>query len=569
MGTAIVHSDEPTKRDRLNRTQYAEALARVAESCDTPFVIGLYGGWGVGKTTLMRLIEVELIKEKVRTVWFDPWRHQFDEQPALALLHTLVDTFQLEEEGKKILVTIAAAFGSMLLKVSTSLSLKDIDALGKRFEQEQFRVREARVRLQRHFAKIISKIQGPEQKRIVFFIDDLDRCLPAHAVSVLEALKLYLNLPGCVYCLGLDRHVLERSINQHYKDIDLSELKYLDKIIQLPFTIPPIAPDSMEDFVESLLSEDLRGSKDLLVAGLGRNPREVKRFINTLGLNHQLARQLKISDYDPKILALVLLVQDRSPGLFGVIARQPSILAKLKKEEEDTRTIREDFLARDERLREAILRVDIHEETELDPYIYLTEVADVRSEEEGRETGRDVNLETVIRLHGLWLESEGTDGERANLQGLDLSEASLVGVNLSRAFLNGAILQKATLSDSMLHEIQLNGACLVEADLRNADLEKSYLTEADLRRCRMEGANLSGTRMIGANLRRCSLAGALFRETDVRGADLQAADMRGAVGLTEDQLASTLTSAGTILPDGSMGPFRRGSRAHLPQRRGG
>ena len=47
---AIVHHDEPTSQDRLNRKQYAEALARLAESCNTPLVIGLYGTWGIGKT---------------------------------------------------------------------------------------------------------------------------------------------------------------------------------------------------------------------------------------------------------------------------------------------------------------------------------------------------------------------------------------------------------------------------------------------------------------------------------------------------------------------------------------
>src|SRR5947209_6837947 len=112
-----IHNDEATDVDKLNREQYAEAFARLAESCDTPLVIGLYGSWGMGKTSLMKLIERKLNPEKSRPVWFDPWQHQFDESPALALLHTMVDTFNMRNEAKKLMTVIAAAFGSLFLKV--------------------------------------------------------------------------------------------------------------------------------------------------------------------------------------------------------------------------------------------------------------------------------------------------------------------------------------------------------------------------------------------------------------------------------------------------------------------
>ena len=69
---------------------------------------------------------------------------------------------------------------------------------------------------------------------------------PPETLALLEALKLYLNLDGCVYFLGVDREALERSVRYHYKDTEISETSYLDKIVQLPFTIPPVAPESMD-----------------------------------------------------------------------------------------------------------------------------------------------------------------------------------------------------------------------------------------------------------------------------------------------------------------------------------
>lgn len=76
-------SDEPTRKDQLNRDAYAKALAELATSSQTPLVVGIYGKWGTGKTTLMQLIEDSLNVERTRPVWFDPWQHQFDETPVL------------------------------------------------------------------------------------------------------------------------------------------------------------------------------------------------------------------------------------------------------------------------------------------------------------------------------------------------------------------------------------------------------------------------------------------------------------------------------------------------------
>ena len=150
-------------------------------------VIGLYGTWGVGKTSLMLQIREKLEANHVLTVWFDAWQHQFDDSPALALMHTVVDTFGLKtkREVKKLLGTIAGAFGSVLLNATTGLKLMDLWKLGERIEEEQFEVREARARLHHHFRELIEKAQGEPKRRIAFFIDDLDRCMPPQTLSML------------------------------------------------------------------------------------------------------------------------------------------------------------------------------------------------------------------------------------------------------------------------------------------------------------------------------------------------------------------------------------------------
>jgi predicted KAP-like P-loop ATPase len=115
MDGPTVRNDEPTSEDELNREQFASGFARLAETCETPLVIGLYGTWGMGKTSLMKLIEKSLDAEKTRSVWFNPWLHQFDESPAVALMQTIVHELELSDGAKDTAIKIARAIGSGLL----------------------------------------------------------------------------------------------------------------------------------------------------------------------------------------------------------------------------------------------------------------------------------------------------------------------------------------------------------------------------------------------------------------------------------------------------------------------
>lgn len=502
--TGTIHNDEPTAVDRLNREQYAEAFARVAETCDTPLVIGLYGTWGVGKTSLMKLIKSKLDPQKAKSVWFDPWQHQFDENPALSLVHTVVETagLAMDEEVKKLLTVIGAALGSLVLKATVNLKPEDLQKFGEQYEQERFLTREKQVRLQKRFEELVQKavpkmLNG--NGRLVFFIDDLDRCTPGTVLRLLEALKLYLNLSSCVYFLGVDRESLEESIRLQYKEIKLNQVSYLDKIVQLPFDIPPITPECMEDFVAPLLGEELQGCKHILVQGLGDNPRQIKRFINTLTLCHALAKNLSIPEYDPCLLALILLIRAKSPSLYAALGSEPDVLRRLTvalapEEIEDHKALNEKYLGGNEALARALKGVRIPGTSLPGGYVFLTKAARVQAEDRSDRTIGGEPLEKILTDHQLWLSSDGKKGSRADLKGADLSRAdlstedlrnaSLSGVNLGRANLYRADLRDSNLRDANLVGAYMKGVKLSRANLYHADLKDADLEDADLRDAR-------------------------------------------------------------------------------------
>ncbi len=147
-----------------------------------------------------------------------------------------------------------------------------------------------------HFADSFDRVVGKylNGRRLVVFIDDLDRCLPEKAVQVLEGIKLFLGAKNTVFVLGVDLPVLAKGIEIYYAQqgfedsqkegagaVMVNGMRYLEKIVQFPFHIPPV---EMQDMAGSKLVNDLCASKEdrpwleIGLHGFGGNPRAIKRF---------------------------------------------------------------------------------------------------------------------------------------------------------------------------------------------------------------------------------------------------------------------------------------------------
>ncbi|MBM7772129.1 ribosomal protein L7/L12 [Actinokineospora baliensis] len=369
-----IRNDEPASVDSLDRAKMARALASAVRVCGTPLVVGVYGSWGTGKTSLMRLVEQDLVQDPdYYTVWFDSWQHQFDDNPAIGLLHTMVTQLGLgdDEEAQLLLTSVAGAFTDLTQWVQPVVDTSaQLDQLRKRFLEERFAAREQQILLRQHLTKLLSKATKGGAIRLTFFIDDLDRCLPEYILKTLEALKLFLNLPDCVFVLGVDRDALESTIRTRYGDEGISE-HYLDKIVQVPFALPPITRSAADRFVRSLLPADLADLTEHIVAGLDANPRGLKRFVNSFILNNELAKQIFDGrPYDPEVLAYLLIVQYRWPAFYKEIADSRQALVA-NGPDKTVNKINDISVAK---LAELVRR----DGAALDGYIYLSEVVSVR-----------------------------------------------------------------------------------------------------------------------------------------------------------------------------------------------
>jgi len=300
---------------------FAATLARLVASVDThtPLTIGINGAWGSGKTSLLWCVKDMLDHPRgadgkgshrfaageegkfreCKTVWFNAWKYANEEELALAMLRITVQSMYASDNITKIAVNILdpykkrqSTINSILNWLSLRTPLGDIKF---NFNQSKsIPLADSMAGLERLMApwlhrKLFARRVNPLQAVLIFFIDDLDRCLPTKVVQVLEAIQLFLDIPGCIFFIGADTYIIQNAIERYYQDIGItgeSAKDYLEKIIQLRFDLPLIADVAMENYLRAQKKVDkaMLNRWRALIAAAEVNPRRVKSVINDLNL---------------------------------------------------------------------------------------------------------------------------------------------------------------------------------------------------------------------------------------------------------------------------------------------
>ena len=327
--------DNPSDHPALGFEAYASALKRIIEVSDPQFSVGIFGGWGSGKTTLMRTIEKQL-SDQIVSVWFNAWRYEKEEHLIIPLLDILRDELVAWAKRAEADSTTDSSFSDRAIKaastiakaaraISTDMIIKsaisplpegpggNLDANKavadwREGDSEKDRKDAESPQSPYHVSfkalyESLTEFTRCGKQRIVVFIDDLDRCLPSNALQVLESIKLFFDLEGFVFVVGLDQEIIEASIDSKYRFSDVTShpqnaptirgADYIRKIFQVPFNLPAVSPAQLDAYLSEIFSayetEDeeldsllrrVRPHLDFLVGDSGVNPREIKRYIN-------------------------------------------------------------------------------------------------------------------------------------------------------------------------------------------------------------------------------------------------------------------------------------------------
>lgn len=420
--------DEVEKeKDKIGYEPYIEALTKTIVECNTPLTIGLHGVWGKGKSSTMWLIKKELDKnyKNVVTVFYNPWEYQFDVRPVVSLLHAIRRGITDSTWHKGKISAVPDAFEKVIGIVSHIITKGTaLDAVSKtreliaENELKNLSYSTEGETIKELFEAAVSKLIGKKDRRVIIFIDDLDRCLPEYALKILEAIKLYFSVEHCVFVIGVEKGMIEKAIRMHYKlgkgDEFFTGRDYLEKIIQLPYNLPDMGSKGVETLLNELLKDINNLFKNdmekkeciaLIKKGIDPIPRTVKRFINSMILQRNIADRIKFKFDMRKAVKLHLVyyinerLSMRANELWGLQEELKS--EKSKKEIGKESTPKEVYgLTEDEWNRlQYIMKVKplFKSEEEINKYLQVFYPEELKAEEKTREKEREKEVEQRIK----------------------------------------------------------------------------------------------------------------------------------------------------------------------------
>lgn len=306
-------ADIETEVDMLNFVVVANTAAElIKESNDEPLSIGVSGGWGVGKSSLVKMIKASLVdaekniddkKKKYIFIDFNAWLYQGYEEAKMALLQVVADQLLQEAKNRETVVEKAlnfvkrikwlkaiqyaypiarnAAIGSAIggpiggiagagiamIETRTLPSAEEFKETSSNLEvvskevgqlvsdKEDTNLPKEIDGLRKIFAEILTDLDI----RLVVVVDDLDRCLPHTAISTLEAMRLLLFMPRSSFIIAADEEMIRSAVRVHFGELQITDslvTSYFDKLIQVPLRVPRLGTNEVKAYL-SLLFGDL------------------------------------------------------------------------------------------------------------------------------------------------------------------------------------------------------------------------------------------------------------------------------------------------------------------------
>jgi hypothetical protein len=397
-------NDEPITdvddQDLLGRRQLLNEVKHAISQGTPPQVFGIHGDWGSGKTSFLRQVRYELTGERVlgpheevtddeqkkadkyaaehphiTAIWFEAWRYQNESAPIVALLHEIRSqmTWRSHAAAKttqavKKYSAVAIRGGLLQMEQVTKMigfQASKVQEAGETWEREHLAVAlpsdQIRALLDEVLGQLLPETGKRDKKwdanrRLVVFIDDLDRCEPETAFRLLEGIKIYLNLTRCVFVLGLNQREIERAIAKFIpsakSEKDDGELliraqEYMEKLCGNILHLPLPNGKRQAALVEKLLEKVAADKRAEAVCArifrliaevppiLPANPRRIKSFCNTVARLlwrrlQSLPKGASIPENEARVVLLVASLYQFHPAIYRVLASDLRFIESVK-----------------------------------------------------------------------------------------------------------------------------------------------------------------------------------------------------------------------------------------------
>ncbi len=250
----LYSSDKPVQnkdQDRFQRYGFSKRIAEtiIQRSQNDGVVIGIYGAWGEGKTSVLNFIKKELDNhENILTISLNPWRYNDEETLLKNFLKKIADVLGKESETKK------EKFGGFIGKYGTFGAIigKDVSEIGKKLATVELETLKSRI----------DEFLNESDSKLVIFVDDIDRLDKQEIYSLFRLIKLTADFTKTTYILSFDEKMVASAIGKRFGGGNKKSGKnFLEKIIQVPLQIPRAQPDTLQKYCFDLINNAINENK--------------------------------------------------------------------------------------------------------------------------------------------------------------------------------------------------------------------------------------------------------------------------------------------------------------------
>ncbi|WP_144466157.1 P-loop NTPase fold protein [Bacillus sp. FDAARGOS_235] len=326
---AYYNSEYPikdTEQDALNRASFAEKIANsLVKSGEDSLTMGILGNWGSGKSSVYNLIKEKSDENHVIFIEFKPW--YFGENN-----HDIIGLYLLEFlEGIKKVQGYNPEIGKAIKKYADILSSVSLRGFGTiiSFKElvDRFKPGQSTDSLS-DLKKEIEMLLKDYPKRIVVYIDDIDRLEGSEIRMIFKLVRLVADFPKVTYILALDEEVVQKSLSSVYQFEEKGNLedakKYIEKFIQIPIYLPKpdfidlynLCEKQLNNIIEenNILDKNYTEIIDSLIEQK-LSLRDVSRYFNLVKFYLPFLKE----EVNVKDLLYLILIQVSSPELYQYI----------------------------------------------------------------------------------------------------------------------------------------------------------------------------------------------------------------------------------------------------------
>jgi len=329
-------ADQPITKcseDKLGRASFAESLAQTilsykSEEC---IVLGLFGSWGTGKTSLINMCLECIHKaimsypedEKPIIIKFNPWNYS-GEQKLILQFFSQISSVLLRHQSN--------AIKKIAEKIVNYISSINIGPISFNAEKIKELINKETLESQK---EELSQLLKNQPHKIIVVIDDIDRLNNYEIRQIFQLIKVLGNLPNIIYLVAFDKNIVIRALE---KEQEGSGLEYLEKIVQVPFEIPPVPKEEVYSLLFSQLDELIKDIPEerwnqtywgnIFHSGIKvffNTIRDVTRYLNTLRFSFPMVKEevnpvdfIAITSFQVSLPELYYAIRDNKDLFTGV-----------------------------------------------------------------------------------------------------------------------------------------------------------------------------------------------------------------------------------------------------------